>query len=95
MSVINLGEIWYSTIRGYSESVAQQLIQEIFSLGIQIIDSDWPLVKQAATFKARGRISYADCFAAALAKRETAELVTGDLEFKQFEDEIKIIWLKN
>ncbi|MBL7686282.1 MAG: hypothetical protein JNK65_09665, partial [Deltaproteobacteria bacterium] len=45
MSVINLGVIWYSTLRGYSETVAQQIIQEIFGLGIQIIDSDWPLVK--------------------------------------------------
>ena len=34
------------------------------------------------------------CFAAALAKIRKAELVTGDPEFKQVEDEIKIGWLK-
>lgn len=33
-------------------------------------------------------------FAAALAKSRKAELVTGDPEFKQVEDEIKIGWLK-
>jgi predicted nucleic acid-binding protein len=36
----------------------------------------------------------ADCFAAVLAKIRKAELVTGDREFKQVEDEIKIGWLK-
>jgi predicted nucleic acid-binding protein len=36
---------------------------------------------------------YADCFAAALAKLRKAELVTGDKEFRQIEDEVKIQWL--
>jgi predicted nucleic acid-binding protein len=39
-------------------------------------------------------MSYADCFAAALAKTRDAELVTGDLEFKVVEKELKKIkWL--
>ena len=33
----------------------------------------------------------ADCFAAALAKREKAEIYTGDPEFKTVEREIKLI----
>ena len=40
-------------------------------------------------------MSFADCFAAALAQRSKAELVTGDSEFKQVEDDIRIDWLKN
>ena len=36
----------------------------------------------------------ADAFAAALAKTKSAELVTGDAEFKPLEKEIKINWLK-
>jgi predicted nucleic acid-binding protein len=51
------------------------------------------LTYQAVKFKVRGRISLADCFAAALAHLEGAELVTGDLEFKQVEDEVKIEWI--
>jgi len=39
-------------------------------------------------------MSFADCFAAALAKQRKAHLVTGDLEFKQIENEISINWLK-
>jgi predicted nucleic acid-binding protein len=39
-------------------------------------------------------MSYADCFAAALAKTQDAELVTGDREFKVVEKELKEIkWL--
>ena len=38
-------------------------------------------------------MSYADCFSAALAKQQNAELVTGDPEFKAVEKEIKINWL--
>jgi predicted nucleic acid-binding protein len=36
-------------------------------------------------------MSYADCFAAALAKWSKAELVTGDPDFKQVEGEIRIV----
>ncbi len=53
-----------------------------------------PLADSAADFKARFRISLADAFAAALAKEKKAELVTGDLEFKPLESEIRINWLK-
>jgi predicted nucleic acid-binding protein len=38
-------------------------------------------------------MSYADCFAAALAKLRTAELVTGDKEFRQMEEDVRILWL--
>ena len=41
-----------------------------------------------------GRMSLADAFAAALAKEKKAELITGDPEFKPFEKEIKINWLR-
>jgi predicted nucleic acid-binding protein len=39
-------------------------------------------------------MSYADCFAAALAKQKNALLLTGDFEFKQVEAQIAIDWLK-
>jgi predicted nucleic acid-binding protein len=39
-------------------------------------------------------MSYADCFAAALAKITNAELVTGDREFKAVENDLKKIrWI--
>jgi ribonuclease VapC len=51
------------------------------------------LVFEAAHLKARYPISYADAFAAALAKRNGAHLMTGDPEFKAVEPEVAIHWL--
>jgi hypothetical protein len=45
-------------------------------------------------FKAKEKIAYADCFAAALAREKKAQLVTGDPEFKPLEDEVNILWIK-
>jgi len=93
MSVVNLGEVWYSIVRTNSPGVADQYIGEIMGMAIEVVDADWQLTRQAATFKVNGRISYADCFAAALAKIRGAELITGDKELKLLENEIKISWL--
>jgi len=93
MSVVNLGEVWYSIARTNSAETADQYIHEIKGMGIEIVDADWALTHQAAAFKVNGNISYGDCFAAALAKLKKAELVTGDKEFKSLEGEIKISWL--
>ena len=56
--------------------------------------ADWQLTREAAGFKAKHKMSYADCFAAALAKQKKAHLVTGDREFKQVEQDIQIIWAR-
>ena len=93
MSVINTGEVWYILAREISETEADKAIDTLRLLGIEFVDADWKLARSAGTFKAKHRMSFADCFAAALAKEHKAELVTGDKEFKQVESEIKISWL--
>ena len=93
MNVVNLGEVWYSIARTNSAEIADQYVHEIIGMAIEIVEVDWPLTHQAATFKVNGNISYADCFAAALAKTRKAELITGDEEFKVLQDEIKISWI--
>lgn len=93
ISIVNLGEVWYSIARNTSPEIADQYIHEIKGMGIEIVETDWALTRQAAVFKSRGNISYADCFAAALAKLKKAELVTGDKEFKPLDGEIKILWV--
>ncbi len=60
---------------------------------MRIVDADWALTRQAAHYKAFKKMSYADCFAAALAKMQKASLFTGDPEFKEVEGEISIVWL--
>ena len=47
----------------------------------------------AARLKSTRRISYADGFAAALAKRERASLFTGDPELRAMADVVTVEWL--
>ncbi len=95
LSVVNWGEIFYSTMRAVSQQAAEEKAGEIAALPISIVGlgEDLSLTRQAAIYKATRKMSYADCFAAALAKLKNAELVTGDPEFKEVEKEIKIGWL--
>ncbi len=93
MSVVNLGEVWYSIAHTTSPETADQYAREIQGMAVEIVDADWQLTRQAAAFKAEGNIAYGDCFAAALAKDRKADLVTGDKEFKVLEGEINVAWL--
>jgi ribonuclease VapC len=83
-------------MREVSQEAAEEKAHEIASLPIEVVGvgEDLALVRQAAIFKATCKMSYADCFAAALAKLRNAELVTGDPEFQAVEKEIKIAWLR-
>jgi len=76
-----------------SEPEANQAVESLLNMGIEFESADWSLARTAGTFKSKHRMSYADCFAAALAKSRKAELVTGDKEFKQVEHEITVRWL--
>jgi ribonuclease VapC len=93
MSVVNVGEVWYILAREVSEAEADKGVDSLRQLGIEFTDVDWKLSRQAGTYKSKNRMSYADCFAAALAKEHKAELVTGDKEFKQVEGEVNVHWL--
>jgi predicted nucleic acid-binding protein len=96
MSVVNWGEIYYSILRGASQEMADAKAHEIAGMQIELVPvdaDDLELVRQAAAFKATRKMSYADCFAAALAKIKNTELVTGDREFKQLARDVKIHWL--
>jgi predicted nucleic acid-binding protein len=93
MSVINLGEVVYRTARDHSLKRSQEVSAFAQALAIEFIDADRSLALLAAGLKGVYRMSYADCFAAALAQRESATLVTGDPDFRQVEESIPIEWL--
>ncbi len=92
MCVVNLGELWYVIARSVSPKQADALLEEIQGLSIEIVAADWELTYQAAIFKSKGGLSYADCHAAALGKLRHAEVVTGDPEFQRLRGEITIQW---
>lgn len=93
MTVVNIGEVWYILARRMSPAEADSSIAELRQLGIEFVDADWKLANEAARFKSKNKMSFADCFAAALAKENKADLVTGDQEFKQVEDEVRMLWV--
>ncbi len=93
MSVINLGEVYYITMRERGIEKAEEVLLLTKQLPVKIINPDMDTTVSAARLKARHPVAYADCFAAALAKVKGMPIVTGDPEFKRFEDEVKIIWI--
>ncbi len=95
LCVINWGEFYYSIARNEGVDAAEKKSIEVFTLGFEIVpvSENLQLAREAAILKASKKMSYADCFAAALAKLNNAELVTGDPEFKEVEREVKVSWL--
>lgn len=93
LCVVNWGEVVYQFERVGGESAAASVIRDIDNLPIEVVPVDRGLTRLASGFKARGGLSYADAFAAALAKERNAGLLTGDPELKALEKEIKILWL--
>ena len=93
MSVVNIGEVWYTLAREVSEEEANAGVKMLSDLRIQFENVDWELTQEAARFKSQNKMSYADAFAAALAKVKKADLVTGDNEFKPLDGQIKLSWV--
>lgn len=93
MSVVNVGEVWYTMAREISEEEANASVKSMRDLRIQFKDANWEIAQEAARFKSQHKMSYADAFAAALAKTQKADLITGDNEFKPLDGEIKISWV--
>lgn len=95
MTSVNFGEVYYIVLREFGEKKVGEVERIIRTLPIEIVDVDMQLAREAACFKAIKKISYADCFAAALAKLRKGEVVTGDKEFKALEGEVKIFWVND
>lgn len=93
MTSVNWGEVYYIVLRECGREKADEIEKIIQTLPIEIKNVDQQLAKEAGRFKATHKMSYADCFAAALAKLNKAELITGDREFKSVENELKVLWI--
>jgi uncharacterized protein len=92
MSVVNWGEVYYSTWRAKGPGVARKVLQDIAQLPLQIVDVDIELTRAAAELRAGHKLPYSDCFAAALAAHRNAPLATSDRDFAAVEKRIAILW---
>lgn len=93
LSEISLGEVYYILIRALGLEEANVTLAHILALPITIAPVERDAVLAAAQYKARGAISYADCFVVALARAKHAAIVTGDKEFRAFEKDVGFVWL--
>ncbi len=94
MCVINWGEVFYHVWRFRGPQAAEQTLHLVDHLPIELMVADRSLTIRAARFRAKYKLPYADCFAAALAQQEKARLATSDPDFKAVQREIKILWLR-
>ncbi len=90
LSIINLGEIYYIVGRSRSSQAADDFLDRIRRLPIQIMQADEPRVLAAARLKMAHALSYADAFAATAAIELDAALLTGDPELLLLSDKVKI-----
>ena len=94
LSVINLGEVLYIIERSRSKQAANEVAGAVVATDeIRLMDATFERTQIAANVKARGGLSYADCFAVALAQETGGTIVTGDPEYAKVEKEIRVEWL--
>lgn len=77
---VNLCEVYYDAFREWGEEVALTLLNDLYVLGIASrTDMDDEFFQDAGRIKAvHRRVSLADCFCIALARRIGGEVVTTD-----------------
>jgi ribonuclease VapC len=90
LSIVNLGEVYYRVGKRSNRAEAIDTLEMIRRLALTIVPAHEELVLAAADLKMAYAISYADAFAAALAARTDAILVSGDPEFDQLKGRIKL-----
>ena len=94
MNEVNVGEVYYILFRKRGQKQADYFLETILAaLPITIITNTFNDVIDAAKIKAEYPLSFADCFAAALARKHDASIVTGDPEFKKIEHLVTVEWL--
>jgi predicted nucleic acid-binding protein len=90
ISIVNLGEVYYRVGRHSSRAIAVDTLNQIRSLSLTIVSASDEMVLAAADLKLEYAISYADAFAAALADRTGAILISGDPDFDLLQGRIKL-----
>lgn len=93
LSVVNLSECLYIVERNRGRESARHVMEAIQECPIRIEQATERHALVAARIKAAHRVSLADAYAVALALEQAATVVTGDLEFKEVEEMVPVLWL--
>jgi uncharacterized protein len=88
-SFATLTEVEYISAQEEGVETARQRMADLNALPVRWLHSDAALCHEAASLKAAHRISFADAFVVATAKRFDATLVHKDPEFHRLSGEVK------
>jgi PIN domain nuclease of toxin-antitoxin system len=91
MSVVSWGEVYYTLWRGRGERSANEIMERVAQLPIQLVDVDAPMTKAAATLKTQFNLPYLVCLVAGLASLRSAAIVTSDPEFKPLKGALDLV----
>ncbi len=92
ISVVNRGEILYTLAKRVGTSAAKEALRTL-SRYVEPVNVSEEDADSAATLKFHYKMGYADCFAAELAMRMGATLVTADPEFVKLGKPLRILAL--
>jgi predicted nucleic acid-binding protein len=93
MSWINAGEVYYMLARKHNPKAADEFLARLPSLPIRLVLPGEADIVAAARLKSAYRISYADAFAAALALKVNAAIITGDPEIRCMANVLTVQWI--
>ena len=82
ISMINVGEIFYSITKRRGAPAAEEFLADLATFPVATVTPGRKQILDAARLKARFPISYADGFAMQAALEADAHLVTGDSEIR-------------
>ena len=75
----NLCEVYYDFVRAEGTQAAEDAIADIAAIPVLTVeDMDLPFLRDVGQIKANNAVSFADCFAIALARKRNADVVTSD-----------------
>lgn len=96
---VNLGEVYYDSLRFSNKEYADKLLEDVKKLPIHIVwNLDAEFIKLLGKYKTSFKTSYADTFVLSLAEREEATVITTDYhEFSVVESSCNLtfLWLRN
>ena len=89
------GEVFYHSWQERGEEFARKTISNLSRLPIETVPVDQEQSLKAGELKARHRIPYVDCLAAALAIMRRAVLVTSDRDFEKLGRRVQVFWTRH
>jgi predicted nucleic acid-binding protein len=92
MSAITVGEIVSTLQKHFNPQHVELFLNRLPNLPIEIVTPGFQDILEAAELKARHPVAYADAFAAQLALKKRASLVTPNAELRGIPD-LNIVWV--